>query len=128
MNECEHSNQITHINIYFEKMAVNLLLPRTSSATPIPRLSTPILLFWKPTVPGIWNSTSSASPGAAAYFLTFRLFHVIRNSFSTFCKIGMNTNKSNSSWSLLSGLKIPLIVMSVKKWTHQESLYLFNFG
>ena len=26
MNECEHSTQITHINLYFEKMAVNVLL------------------------------------------------------------------------------------------------------
>ena len=38
-----------------------------------------------------------------------------------FYKIDMNTNKTTSSWSLLPGLKIPLIVMSVKKLIYQES-------
>ena len=121
MNECEHSTQITHINLYFKKMVLNLLLEH------LPLHHHCAFLHWfldfgKPTVPGIWNSTSGIPPRAAADCLTFWLFHVIRNWFSSFCKTGMNTNKSNSLWSLLSDFKMPWIVMYVKKSIYQKSL------
>ena len=112
MNECEHSTQITHINLYFEKMAVNLLLEH------LPMHEPRTFLHW-------FLDFGSPLYQAAADCLTFRLSHVIRNSFSSFCKIGINTNKSNSSWNLLSGLKILLIVMSVKNRSTKK-VYTFS--
>ena len=58
--------------------------------------------------------------------LTLRLFHVIRNSFSSFCKIGRNRNKNNSLWSLFFDFKVLLRVMPVKKSIHQKVSNLFN--
>ena len=101
-NDCEHSIQITHTNLYFETMLVNLFLRHFLLHQYVPFCNNSLILETHCT--SHMKYYFSYTTWSRCCSLTFRLFHVIRNSFSSFCRIGMNTNKSNSSWSLLSSL------------------------